>query len=42
MFGGGVGYKFNKWIRTDLTLDYETKAKFRQYGLHQHGALRRA
>lgn len=29
VFGGGVGYKFNNWIRSDITLDYETKAKFR-------------
>lgn len=28
VFGGGVGYKFNQWIRTDVTLDYETKSKF--------------
>lgn len=28
-FGVGVGYKFNDYLRTDLTLDYETPAKFR-------------
>lgn len=28
IIGGGVGYKFNDHFRTDLTLDYETKAKF--------------
>lgn len=28
IFGGGVGYKFNKWFRSDVTLDYETKSKF--------------
>lgn len=26
--GGGVGYKFNEWFRTDVTADYETPAKF--------------
>lgn len=26
--GGGVGYKFNKWFRTDVTLDYEFKSDF--------------
>lgn len=29
VLGGGIGYKINKWIRTDVTLDYETKAKVR-------------
>ncbi|WP_053239852.1 outer membrane protein [Pleomorphomonas koreensis] len=28
-FGVGAGYKFNDYLRTDLTLDYETPAKFR-------------
>lgn len=28
-FGAGVGYKFNDYLRSDLTLDYETPAKFR-------------
>jgi len=28
VIGGGVGYKVNEWIRTDVTVDYETKAKF--------------
>lgn len=28
-FGAGVGYKFNDYLRTDLTLDYETPAKFK-------------
>jgi opacity protein-like surface antigen len=27
--GAGVGYKFNDYLRTDLTLDYETPAKFK-------------
>ncbi len=27
--GVGVGYKFNDYLRTDLTLDYETPAKFK-------------
>ena len=29
VIGGGVGYKFNDHFRSDLTLDYETKAKFK-------------
>lgn len=28
VIGGGVGYKVNSWIRTDLTLDYEFKSDF--------------
>lgn len=28
-FGIGVGYKFNEYFRTDLTLDYETPARFK-------------
>jgi len=28
-FGVGVGYRFNDYLRTDLTLDYETPAKFK-------------
>lgn len=28
-FGVGVGYKFNDYLRSDLTLDYETPAKFK-------------
>lgn len=27
--GVGVGYKFNDYLRTDLTIDYETPAKFK-------------
>jgi len=26
--GGGVGYKYNQWFRTDLTLDYSAPADF--------------
>jgi opacity protein-like surface antigen len=26
--GGGVGYKFNPWFRTDATVDYETRAGY--------------
>jgi opacity protein-like surface antigen len=29
VIGGGVGYKFNSWIRADLTLDYEFKSDFK-------------
>jgi opacity protein-like surface antigen len=28
VIGGGVGYKWNEWIRTDVTLDYEFKSDF--------------
>ncbi|WP_026792687.1 outer membrane protein [Pleomorphomonas oryzae] len=28
-FGAGVGYKFNDYLRADLTVDYETPAKFK-------------
>ena len=28
IIGGGVGYKANNWLRTDVTLDYEFKSKF--------------
>ncbi|MHA1189921.1 MAG: outer membrane protein [Alphaproteobacteria bacterium] len=28
VIGGGIGYKFNSWFRTDLTADYEFKAGF--------------
>ncbi len=27
--GAGVGYKFNEYLRSDVTLDYETPAKFK-------------
>ncbi|MFC7053556.1 outer membrane protein [Hansschlegelia quercus] len=27
--GGGVGYKWSEWFRTDVTADYETPSKFR-------------
>lgn len=27
-FGGGVGYKFNEWLRGDITAEYRGKAKF--------------
>lgn len=28
VIGGGVGYKFNNWLRADATLDYEFKSDF--------------
>lgn len=28
LFGGGVGYQINNYLRTDLTLDYMAKSKF--------------
>lgn len=28
VIGGGVGYKFNSWLRADVTVDYEFKSKF--------------
>ncbi|GLK56952.1 opacity protein-like surface antigen [Methylopila capsulata] len=29
IIGGGAGYKWNNWVRTDVTVDYETKADFK-------------
>ncbi|MGV1751994.1 outer membrane protein [Agrobacterium sp. CG674] len=29
LFGGGVGYQINNYLRTDLTLDYMAKSKFK-------------
>lgn len=28
IIGGGIGYYFNDWFRSDLTVDYETKSGF--------------
>lgn len=28
-FGGGIGYKINHYLRTDFTVDYQSKSKFR-------------
>ncbi|WP_273727956.1 outer membrane protein [Brucella gallinifaecis] len=28
VFGGGVGYQFTDYFRTDLTMDYSTRSKF--------------
>ncbi|APO76140.1 outer membrane protein [Rhizobium etli 8C-3] len=36
--GGGVGYQINDYLRTDLTLDYLTKADFRGSTTGQCGA----
>lgn len=33
MIGVGVGYKFNRWFRTDLTVDYETPAQAKGYAV---------
>jgi opacity protein-like surface antigen len=32
IFGGGVGYEWNNWFRTDFTAEYRTKAGFRATG----------
>jgi opacity protein-like surface antigen len=29
MFGGGIGYQFNSWLRADLTGEYRGKTEFR-------------
>lgn len=33
MIGAGVGYKFSKYLRTDLTVDYETPAQVKGYAV---------
>jgi opacity protein-like surface antigen len=32
IFGGGVGYEWNNWFRTDFTAEYRTKAMFKATG----------
>ena len=32
IFGGGIGYEWNSWFRTDFTAEYRTKAGFRATG----------
>src|SRR5580692_4015216 len=32
IFGGGVGYEWNNWFRTDFTAEYRTKAAFKATG----------
>ena len=32
IFGGGVGYQLNNWLRFDATAEYRTKAEFRATG----------
>jgi opacity protein-like surface antigen len=32
IFGGGVGYEFNNWLRMDVTGEYRTKALFKATG----------
>lgn len=32
IFGGGVGYEWNNWFRTDFTAEYRTKAGFQATG----------
>jgi opacity protein-like surface antigen len=32
MFGGGIGYEWNNWFRTDVTAEYRTKALFKATG----------
>jgi opacity protein-like surface antigen len=32
IFGGGIGYEFNSWLRFDVTGEYRTKAMFKATG----------
>ena len=32
IFGGGIGYEWNNWFRTDFTAEYRTKAAFKATG----------
>jgi opacity protein-like surface antigen len=32
IFGGGIGYEWNNWFRTDVTAEYRTKALFKATG----------
>jgi opacity protein-like surface antigen len=32
IFGGGIGYEFNSWLRFDVTGEYRTKAAFKATG----------
>jgi opacity protein-like surface antigen len=32
IFGGGIGYAWNNWFRTDFTAEYRTKAAFKAIG----------
>lgn len=32
IFGGGIGYEWNNWFRTDFTAEYRTKAMFKATG----------
>lgn len=32
IFGGGIGYEWNNWFRTDITAEYRTKAAFKATG----------
>ena len=32
IFGGGIGYAWNNWFRTDFTAEYRTKAMFKATG----------
>jgi opacity protein-like surface antigen len=32
IFGGGIGYEWNNWFRTDVTAEYRTKAMFKATG----------
>lgn len=38
-FGGGVGYQFNSWFRTDLTAEYRGKANFHGLEIVNSGGL---
>jgi opacity protein-like surface antigen len=32
IFGGGIGYEFNNWLRADVTAEYRTKAAWKATG----------
>jgi opacity protein-like surface antigen len=37
LFGGGVGYQLNDWLRGDVTVEYRGKAAFRALDSHDDG-----
>jgi opacity protein-like surface antigen len=38
IFGGGIGYEWNNWFRTDVTAEYRTKAAFKATGSYSGAA----
>ena len=41
IFGGGIGYEFNNWLRFDVTGEYRTKAEFKAIGSYTNFSRRR-